>query len=124
MSYKAGSPSAPACWDCHGAHLVRSKQDPKSTVAKSALSKTCSKCHKDSVEAFTSYSTMIHGRGKLLDENPVVQYKNEIAQWIDENIVRRIEKEYIDPLQSFLTMKYKEYRSERDKSVTIPTRSD
>lgn len=123
-TYKAGSPDAPACWDCHEAHLVRSNQDPKSTISKNNIVKTCGKCHVESVEAFTEYSPMIHGRQRLLDDNPVVKYKNKIALWVDKNIVSKIRDGYIDPIQTFLTTKYEEYLTERDKAVYIPTRDD
>jgi hypothetical protein len=122
--YKAGSPHAPACWDCHGSHLVKSIQDPKSMVSKVNMAGTCEKCHKESVGRFISYSPMIHGRQGLLDKNPVVEYKNKVVRWIDKNITNRIEQAYIIPMQSFFTTKYKEYLTERDKAVTIPTRDD
>jgi hypothetical protein len=123
-SYKAGSISAPACWDCHGAHFVRLSQDPESALSNNNIEKTCGKCHRDSKAFLISYTPMIHGRQKILDENPVVQYKNMVAKWIDDNIVGKIKKRYIEPLQAFLNTKYNEYLNERDKAVTIPTRSD
>jgi hypothetical protein len=124
MRYKAGSPEAPSCWSCHDYHLVKATADPQSMVSNANIAITCGKCHKDSVESFVSYTPMIHGRQKLLDANPIVEYKNEIMKWLDDNIISKVEDGYIKPFQKMMTVKYKEYLSERDKSVTIPTRTD
>jgi hypothetical protein len=124
MRYKNGSLQAPACWDCHGSHFVQSKYDPRSSVSEKNITITCGRCHKDSVVSFASYSPMIHGRLQLLNANPIVRIKNDIFQWFDMHIFKVVENNYINPLQNFLNIKYKEYLVERDKSVTIPTRRD
>jgi hypothetical protein len=42
---KAGLMSAPACTDCHSAHDVLRKTDPKSPVFRTSVPVTCGKCH-------------------------------------------------------------------------------
>jgi hypothetical protein len=41
-----------------------------------------------------------------------------------ENITVRVNQAFIDPTQKFFDTKYNEYLRERDKAVTIPTRTD
>jgi len=43
------------CWDCHEEHDVLSASNPKSTVAKANLIKTCGKCHTGANASFVSY---------------------------------------------------------------------
>jgi hypothetical protein len=89
------------------------------------LVNACGKCHVDSrVEFVTEYEKMIHGRQKLLDENPFVIYKNTVFQWLNDGIIYKIENKLISPVQSYLTTRYKEYLKERDKAVSVPTRTD
>jgi hypothetical protein len=123
LRFKSGSPQAPACWDCHGSHFVQSKFDPRSSVSEKNITITCGRCHKDSVASFASYSPMIHGRLQLLNANPIVRFKNDIAQWVDTNILKVVENNYINPLQKYLNARYKQFIIERDKSVTVPTRN-
>jgi hypothetical protein len=66
---------------------------------------------------------MIHGRLQLLNANPIVRFKNDIVEWLDTNILKVVENNYINPLQRFLNARYKQYIIERDKSVTVPTRN-
>jgi predicted CXXCH cytochrome family protein len=57
------SPDAPTnkavCYDCHGIHDIRSTQDPKSSVVKENLLKTCQQCHPDATADFPA-SWMSH----------------------------------------------------------------
>jgi hypothetical protein len=122
MPYKSGSKDAPVCWDCHGVHMVRDGKDPESLVSKKNIVKTCGKCHKDCDDVFVGYSPMIHNRQRLLSNNPVVKLKDRVVKWYKKSLADRIEKEYIDPIQAFLSLKYKEYLRGRDESVEIPTR--
>lgn len=73
-AYKAGSPDAPACWDCHGAHDVQEKADATSLVAESNVGKTCGQegCHSGSDERFgASAAKLIHEKVKEQKENPL-----------------------------------------------------
>ncbi len=40
------------CYDCHGVHDIRQINDPKSTVIKENLLKTCQQCHPDATASF------------------------------------------------------------------------
>ncbi len=51
---KLGGPSA-GCADCHGAHNILPKQDPKSSINEKNLTKICSKCHQAVNLNFTKY---------------------------------------------------------------------
>jgi hypothetical protein len=41
------------CFDCHGIHNIRSKDDPLSTVHPNNLQRTCQMCHEDATSSFT-----------------------------------------------------------------------
>ncbi len=47
------------CTDCHGIHDIRSASDPKSTIIKENLLKTCQQCHPDATADFPA-SWMSH----------------------------------------------------------------
>ena len=49
----------PVCYNCHGVHDIRSTQDPKSSVIKENLLKTCQQCHPDATGDFPT-SWMSH----------------------------------------------------------------
>jgi hypothetical protein len=53
-----------------------------------------------------------------------VQIKNIVVNWIYENITVKVNRAFIDPTQEFFDTKYNEYLRERDKAVTVPTRTD
>jgi len=40
-------PRQAVCYDCHGAHNIKSADDPDSTIVKENLTQTCQKCHED-----------------------------------------------------------------------------
>ncbi|MGP0073932.1 MAG: cytochrome c3 family protein [Bryobacteraceae bacterium] len=44
------------CWDCHRAHDILPKSDPKSTVAQANLVQTCGQCHAGATASFVTYS--------------------------------------------------------------------
>jgi cytochrome c553 len=122
--YKNGSERAPACWDCHSTHNVRADKDPISSVSSFNIVNTCGGCHEGCDETFVAYSPMLHGRQRILGENPIVQLKDGIINWIYENITVTVKQVFIDPTQKFLSGKYNEYLHARDESVTVPTRTD
>jgi hypothetical protein len=55
-----GNPEAPTCQDCHGAHGIRSRQDPANQLARAALPKVCGRCH---LGIYAEFRTSIHGVG-------------------------------------------------------------
>jgi cytochrome b subunit of formate dehydrogenase len=49
--------NAARCSDCHGAHNIKSHDDPESTVGFKNVVETCKKCHPDANRRFTGYLT-------------------------------------------------------------------
>ena len=45
QKYRAGDMKVATCTDCHGAHGIRSKADPKSPVYAPNVAATCGRCH-------------------------------------------------------------------------------
>lgn len=45
-------PRQAVCFDCHGIHDIRKTDDPKATVVRENLVKTCRQCHPDATENF------------------------------------------------------------------------
>jgi len=70
-AYQRGAPDAPACWDCHEAHLILPSTNRNSSVYTANLSETCSECHNDPGDDYTEqYAGLIHGQPDQLAENP------------------------------------------------------
>jgi formate dehydrogenase gamma subunit len=42
---RQGAIDSPVCTDCHGEHLIRAPQDPRSPVSVAKVSRTCARCH-------------------------------------------------------------------------------
>lgn len=72
------SPDAPTnkavCYDCHGVHDIKKIDDPKSSVFRENLLKTCQQCHPDATPNFPE-SWLMHYRTSPT-EFPVVYYIN------------------------------------------------
>ena len=64
LARRRGSVEAANCASCHGVHNILPASDPKSTISKTNLPKTCGKCHPGANRQFTN--------GKIhLEEQPV-----------------------------------------------------
>jgi hypothetical protein len=73
-AYKAGAADAPACWDCHGTHtMLKSTDRFAPTNSENYKDGSCGRdgCHAGVTPDLSSYSKLIHGRGKAEDANPV-----------------------------------------------------
>ncbi len=57
----AGNLDAPICTDCHGAHDIRTPNEPRSLI-----STTCEQCHAEIVD---TYRKSVHGAVLMKDEN-------------------------------------------------------
>ncbi|MEI6563146.1 MAG: cytochrome b/b6 domain-containing protein [bacterium] len=75
MAAKFGSNRSANCASCHGYHNVLPSSDPRSSVNKANMVKTCQKCHPDANENF-SFGT-IH-----LDEASVANPGDRINRWV------------------------------------------
>lgn len=56
-TYTLGYLKAAKCSDCHGAHDIKSHDDPDSKVGFKNVVETCQKCHPDANRRFTGYLT-------------------------------------------------------------------
>jgi cytochrome b subunit of formate dehydrogenase len=63
---KLGFDAAAKCYDCHGSHNIYNINEPKSTLSRQNIVKTCGKCHAGSHRQFAGYLTHAthHDRGK------------------------------------------------------------
>jgi len=59
-----------ACADCHGAHDIFAKRDPRSTISSARIVSTCRKCHAGANESFASYDP--HADRSDHDRNPLL----------------------------------------------------
>ncbi|MCC6409405.1 MAG: hypothetical protein IT453_19760 [Planctomycetes bacterium] len=59
-----GDTTRAKCYDCHGAHDIRGRDDPKSHLSKANIVGTCGKCHEDSHEQFAGFLTHATHRDK------------------------------------------------------------
>jgi len=73
-AYFEKSENAPYCTDCHGSHIVKSKNDENSPTYRMSIPKLCGECHKQDgkathgtdlkeVDAMADYSKSVHGKG-------------------------------------------------------------
>jgi formate dehydrogenase gamma subunit len=53
LASSSGQQTVANCASCHGVHNIFPSSDPRSTVNKANLSKTCGKCHPDAGQRFT-----------------------------------------------------------------------
>ena len=85
-AYKMKAADAPACWDCHGTHEIMPSRDATSPVSKTKLAKTCGKCHTGSGKGLLEYAPLIHGKSKVIAENPIFSYKDKALTWVNRTI--------------------------------------
>lgn len=72
-NYRLGYPDKVAgCADCHTAHSVLPAADPKSSVNKLNLVKTCAQCHKNASALFTKFYA--HGEHNDREKYPILFY--------------------------------------------------
>lgn len=69
-----------ACSDCHGAHDIHGKADPRSTVSPARVLATCRTCHADANENFAKYDPHAdkHDRAR----NPTLYYAASFMKWL------------------------------------------
>ena len=84
-AYKKGATDSPACWECHGTHLILPSSDPKSAVSKENLAGTCGAegCHGEgSDESFAQQAgDLIHQKKDAAESNPIRQFLQSIGSW-------------------------------------------
>jgi hypothetical protein len=81
-AYKAGASDAPTCWTCHGTHAVLKSTDRTAPTNTANLGSTSScgapGCHQGAGPAIATYVPMIHGRDKITEMNPIIQFFSAI----------------------------------------------
>lgn len=70
--YQLGYLQAARCSDCHGAHNILNRHNPKSAINPQNIVATCQKCHADANQKFTGYLT--HATHSDKDEFPWLYY--------------------------------------------------
>lgn len=68
-AYQHGATDAPACWDCHGYHLILPSTDRRSMVYEGNLMETCSQCHDGVNEQYVYYAGLVHRRPEAYEDN-------------------------------------------------------
>ena len=68
------------CSDCHGAHDIFPKSDPRSSVAPSRVVATCRKCHPQANANFARYDP--HADDRDHARNPVLYYAARSMTWL------------------------------------------
>ncbi|MBI2358131.1 MAG: cytochrome c3 family protein, partial [Deltaproteobacteria bacterium] len=68
------------CSDCHGAHDILPKSDPRSTVAPNRIVTTCRKCHAQANANFAKYDP--HADAADRARNPVLYYTARFMTWL------------------------------------------
>lgn len=77
-AFKRGAEDAPSCWTCHGTHDIQTSSERTAPMnsANFGAKNACGTdgCHQDAGPAYASYAPMIHGRDKIVSENPIVRF--------------------------------------------------
>ena len=68
------------CSDCHGAHEVHPKSDPRSLVSPDRVLTTCQTCHTDATRGFTAYDP--HADKDDRQRNPELFYASRFMHWL------------------------------------------
>jgi cytochrome b subunit of formate dehydrogenase len=76
LARKGGDVVAANCASCHGVHDIRPSSDPKSTIHKSNLVKTCGSCHPGASENFAMFP--VHFTPST-DTGPI---GDKVASWV------------------------------------------
>jgi len=69
---KLGSAGAAKCYDCHGTHNIMEPSDPRSTLARDHVIKTCGQCHEGANRRFAGYLT--HATHHDREKYPALYY--------------------------------------------------
>jgi hypothetical protein len=75
---KLGFTRVAACKDCHGAHDVLPKADPRSRVADANRAQTCARCHEGASPSFAKYDP--HADPRDPERNPMLHYTARFMQ--------------------------------------------
>lgn len=68
------------CSDCHGAHEVHPKSDPRSMVSKERVLETCRTCHEGASAGFAEYDP--HADRNNRERNPELYWASRFMHWL------------------------------------------
>ena len=72
LALRSGSQTVANCASCHGVHNILPSSDPRSTVNRTNLARTCGTCHPGAGERFTIGP--VHVRPESASEHPTVRW--------------------------------------------------
>jgi hypothetical protein len=67
-----------ACADCHGAHDIFPKSDPRSMVSPERVVQTCGSCHQGANESFVKYDP--HADRHNRERNPLLYWSSKFME--------------------------------------------
>ncbi len=68
------------CSDCHAAHEIHPKEDPRSLVSSAKIVATCQQCHADATPGFAQYDP--HADKDNVERNPTLYYASRFMHWL------------------------------------------
>ncbi|AOS46244.1 cytochrome c nitrite reductase pentaheme subunit [Lacunisphaera limnophila] len=72
LAVRGGAVSVVNCASCHGSHIIKSQEDPTSSVHKANLVQTCGECHPGAGDRFTIGA--VHSSDEHRDGSPVLYW--------------------------------------------------
>lgn len=72
LAVRGGAVSVVNCASCHGSHIIKSQDDPTSSVHKANLAQTCGECHPGAGERFAIGA--VHSSDAQRDGSPILYW--------------------------------------------------
>jgi len=72
LAVRGGAVSVVNCASCHGSHVIKSQDDPTSSVHKANLAQTCGECHPGASDRFTIGA--VHSSDAQRDGSPLLYW--------------------------------------------------
>lgn len=72
LAVRGGSVEVVNCASCHGAHEIKSQNDPTSNINKANLVQTCGNCHPGASTGFTIGN--VHASGSQVEQEPILYW--------------------------------------------------
>ena len=82
LAQEVGSSTVANCASCHGVHNILPSSDPRSTINRANLAKTCGKCHPGASANFISYKVHFEGVAKADVGSKVLAFITRFYIWM------------------------------------------
>lgn len=82
LAEEVGSSTVANCASCHGVHNILPSSDPRSTINRANLAKTCGKCHPGANAKFVSYKVHYDGLAKADVGSKVLAFITRFYIWL------------------------------------------